>query len=152
MARRVSIVLFIGVIALFMASCGQTYELQSIAVTPAAAKLVGSGATQTFVVTATYTNTKTGVVTTRAKYQINESPLNATNPGIAPMSALNVNASGLLEVIAPACTFVPVGSGTATTYGAYPYTLVVSYTENSKTVTGYAQIGVVNTPGCNGTT
>jgi hypothetical protein len=136
--------------AVFMSSCGQTYQLQSISVTPSYINLAGSGAEQQFVVTATYTNSKTNVVTLKSSYQIDSSPLNTTTPGVAPLSSLNYNNSGLVEVVGPACTFVPTTSGTTTTYGDSPYTFNVKYTEGSVTVTAVANIDVANAPGCDG--
>lgn len=144
MVKRALVLLCVGCMAVFMSSCGQTYQLQSINVSPSYINLTGAGAEQQFVVTATYTNTKTNVVTVNSKYQINGSPLNTTDPGVAPLASLKLNNSGLVEVVGLACTF-PTSSTTGS-----PYTLNISYTEGSKTVTAIANIDVTNAPGCDG--
>lgn len=154
MVQRALVLLCVGCMAVFMSSCGQTYELQSISVSPSYANLTGAGAEQQFVVTATYTNTKTNVVTVKSNYQLNASPLNTSNPGVAPLSSVKYNNSGLVEVVGAACTFAPTttttGGTTTTTYSSNPYTLTIGYTEGSKTVTAIANIDVTNTPGCDG--
>ena len=52
--------------ALLHVSCGQTYELASIELTPTSPNIIGIGGTQQFVVTAKYTNTKSEEITVKS--------------------------------------------------------------------------------------
>lgn len=148
MARRVFTVLCLGVLCALLANCGQTYELQSIAVTPTYVDLYKTGASQTFTVTATYTNTKTSVVTAKAQYTLANSSLSS-----APVAALALtnNGTGYFQVLGnPACTFTATlaSSGSGYVYQDYPYTLNISYTEGSITKTAVASIDVNNEADC----
>jgi hypothetical protein len=125
MARRVSIVLFIGVLALFLASCGQTYELQSITLSPVSPNLEGIGASQQLTVIAHYSNTKTQEVSVKSTYVISSAP-----GGLAPMSALAVNTSGIVQAVGAACTWTDAVGGDGKTYvyatSAYEVTAMYS--------------------------
>jgi hypothetical protein len=136
--------------AVFMSSCGQTYELQSITISPTAVSLEGGGAQQAFVVTANYSNTKTNVVTVKSAYQIGVPADEATNP-LYNQASLKLNQSGIVEVVGVTCTWTttPVNTGTTTTYsyGTDPYVLTATYTEGSKTVTAIALLSVNNAAG-----
>ena len=141
MVRRALIVLCIGVIAACMASCGQTYKLDSITIAPAAGYILTNAEPQgALVVTANYSNTKTAVVTVDSKYEIGASALNSTT---APLNAVSVNNSGVVTASGtiPACTY----SATASS----PYTVNVSYTENGVTASAQVPINVSTAPACN---
>jgi hypothetical protein len=151
MVRRVLGVLCLGITVLFMSSCGQTYKVQSIAVTPAAGYiLLNSAPTGQLTVTATFSNTKTEDVTLSSTYPVGGSG----NPtaGAAPLNAVTVSESGLVEASGtiPACTYVPATSGTGFT--SYPYTVTVTYTNNGVTVHQPVSINVATAPGCGETT
>jgi hypothetical protein len=134
MVRRALLLLCIGFLTLFAASCGQTYELQSITVTPgtqgangaAYINLEGIGAFQQLTVTAHYSNTKTQDVTTKSQFELNAS----ADPN-APLTALSLNRSGLLEVVNAACTWYaePTDSPTDSQFGysTDPYPVTVTY-------------------------
>ena len=69
MVPRVLTALGAGFMAVLMASCGQTYKLDSITVAPATGyNLVSPGQTGALTVTATYSNTKTNDVTANSSY------------------------------------------------------------------------------------
>lgn len=157
MVRRTLIVLCLGLMTIFMASCGQTYKLLSITVTPgtldasgnSAIYLEGDAAFQQLTVTATYSNTKTSDVTLKSTYQIGASDIGLyfNNPNPAPLTAIAANRTGLISVIGPACTWdtEPTNSGdTAWAYGLYPYHAMISYTENGVTVTAPLDVNVAN--------
>jgi hypothetical protein len=150
MVRRVFTVFCLGAIAILMTSCGQTYELQSISVSPSSANFDTFGSTQQFTVTATYTNTKTEDVTARSNYSIGPSPaLNSTTAPLPPVNApISYNDSGLVTASAnvPACTYAP------TTNVPSPYSLNITYTENGITKTASASLNVATASGCNVTT
>lgn len=157
MVRRALVVLCVGFMAVLMTSCGQTYKLLSITVTPgtldasgnSAIYLEGDAAFQQLTVTATYSNTKTQDVTLRSTYQIGTSDISKyfNNPNPAPLSSVAVNNSGRISVVAPACTWdtEPTSSAdTAWNYGLYPYHATITYTENGVTTTAYLDINVAN--------
>ncbi len=81
MKRRVLVTFCVGVLMALMASCGQTYSLQSISVTPgaygatgsAAMNLEGIGSYQTLTVTAQFSNTKTQNVTSSSTFVLGPS-------------------------------------------------------------------------------
>lgn len=155
MVRRAWIVLFVGFMTVFMASCGQTYKLLSISVTPGALGATGSsainlegiGTFQALTVTATYSNTKTQVVTLKSAYQVG-----ASADVNAPLSALIVNQTGVVKAVDGACTWVaePTNPPTNTTfgYGTAPYTTTITYTENGVTATTTAFVSVNSLAGC----
>lgn len=150
MVRRVLILLCIGFITVFMASCGQTYKLQSISISPAAGYSLTSAAPQgALTVTANYSNTKTADVTVHSSYQMVASALSTTT---APLNAVAVNNSGIVTASGsvPACTWAATTSGGTTTYTPDPYLVEASYTENGVTATASVPIHVVTAPGCNG--
>ncbi len=150
MVQRALVLLCVGCMAVLMSSCGQTYELQSITISPTAVSLEGGGAQQAFVVTANYSNTKTNVVTVKSNYQIGVPTDEATNP-LYNQASLKLNQSGIVEVVGVTCTWTttPVTTGTATsyTYGTDPYVLTATYSEGSKTVTAIALLSVNNAAG-----
>jgi hypothetical protein len=124
MVRRVLIVLCIGIMITFMANCGQTYTLQSITVTPASPNIEGIGSSQALVVTANYSNSKTEDVTTKSTYQLGPS-----THADAPLTAMNVNASGIVKAINAACTWTATLNPDGATYGytTNPYLVTATY-------------------------
>jgi hypothetical protein len=153
MVRRAMLVLCFALLTVFMASCGQTYELQSISVVamPAGAitssspiaDLEGIGSSANLVVTAHYSNTKTEDVTVKANYGTS-----APSPtGVkldAPLGAVTVNQSGHASVVDPACTWTATANGTGYTYTPYYYTVTVTYSG----YTTYAYLAVASETGC----
>jgi len=141
MARRVSIVLCIGVLALFLASCGQTYELQSITLSPVSPNLEGIGASQQLTVTAHYSNTKTQDVSVKSTYAISSSP-----GGPAPASALAVNPSGIVQAVNAACTWTATlgGDGKTYAYSTTAYEVTAMYSG----LTTKAFVSVASASGC----
>jgi len=143
MLRRVLAGLCVGFMCIFVTSCGQTYKVVSIDVTPANGySLDSSSPTGQLTVTATYSNTKTSDVTLSSSYSVQGSgnPI----PEAAPVGAVVINNSGLVTASGTllACTF------DATTSTPYPYIAQVSYTNNGVTVHATAPINVATAPGC----
>jgi hypothetical protein len=163
MVRRVLGVLCLGITVLFMSSCGQTYKLLSISVTPGTltpsgdsqVELVGIGAFQQLTVTATFSNTKTQVVTVdpNTKYELGSSLMPSNlNPSVAvPLQNVVVSNSGMVSVLSAACTYdtEPISSADSSwTYFTYPYKLKVTYTNNGVTATAIMDVNVLNTRYC----
>jgi len=128
---------------IFGASCGQTYKLESIAVTPSTGySFKALGDTGALVVVATFSNTKTSVVTGSSTYQVGSStaPNNA-----APLGVVTVDKSGMVinSSTLVACTYDPVSGA------PYPYPVTVTYIENGVTATKIVPINVSTAPGCN---
>jgi hypothetical protein len=161
MVRRALVVLCFALMTVFMASCGQTYKLQSLTVTPGAVNaagnqqvtLLGIGAYQQLTVTATFSNTKTQDVTNAASYQLNASLMPASlNPAVAvPLASVSLSPSGKLTVLGKACTVdtepAPGSTGTYT-YFSYPYKAQISYTNNGVTATTEMDVNVINARYC----
>jgi hypothetical protein len=152
MVRRALIVLCIGLMTVIMASCGQTYELQSITIAPDTGyDLVGLAKSGQLTVTAHFSNTKTEDVTAKSLYQVG-----ASQDPRAPLGAVTVNNSGLVQNSANVgvCTWyaTPTGTGAANTtfgYYTYPYTVTVTYSGH----TAQTQISVNSVADCyDGTT
>ena len=133
------------ILTILMAGCGQTYELQSIEVVPTSPNLAGIGATAQFTVTAKYSNTKTTNVTQQATYQIAAPAYGAP---YAPITALKINATGMVEAVDGACTWTATTTGSGdtavTTYSTNPYILTVTYNNQKAT----AFISVASLAGC----
>ncbi len=149
MLRRVLAGLCVGFMCIVAAGCGQTYKVQSVSVTPAGGYiLTNSAPTGQLTVMATYSNTKSSDVTMSSGYAVVGSG-NPT-PDAAPLNAVIVNNSGLVQASGTvlACTYVATTSGTTTTFTPYPYTVLVSYTNNGITVHGTASINIATAPGC----
>src|SRR4051812_1395157 len=110
--------------ALLLVSCGQTYELASIELTPTSPNIVGIGGIQQFVVMAKYTNKKSEDITVKAKYAI-------TAPSgtilVVPATALAVSPTGMIEVMQGACTWTKGGTTTAPVFGTTPYVLKATF-------------------------
>lgn len=152
MLRRVLTVLCIGFVCFFAASCGQSFDLESITATPTSPNIEGIGSTQQLTVTASFTNQKTSDVTTRATYQVGAS----ADPN-APLDALTLNNSGLLQaVVSPtqqigSCTWhAQPTDNTLTTYNysTQPYDVTVTFTQNGVTATTHAYVSVDSAAGC----
>lgn len=153
MVKRALVLLCVGCMAVFMSSCGQTYELQSITVASAAtgvpsANLEGIGATDSFIVTAHYSNTKSNVVTVQSSFQLGAS----TDPN-APLDAVSLNRSGVVQAIqspttgSGACTWhaTPTNSTDTTfSYSTEPYPVTVTY----QGFTAQAYLSVASAGGC----
>ncbi len=127
MIRRACILLCVAVTILFLSGCGQTYELQSITVSTtlngAEEGINIEGPTsQALVVTAHYSNTKTEDVTVHSTFQ-----LGASADAQAPLTSVSVNNSGIVQVVASACTWTATANGTGYTYTSQPYVVTVSY-------------------------
>jgi hypothetical protein len=150
MVRRVLTGLCVGVLCIFISSCGQSYKVLSINVTPSAGYILDNTAPSgQLTVTATYSNTKTNDVTLQSNYSVQGS--NNPTAGAAPINAVTVDQSGLVTASGTvlACTYVATTSGTTTTYTPYPYSVQVSYTDNGTTVHAPAtSINVATAPGC----
>lgn len=150
MVRRALIMLCFGFMTVFMASCGQTYKLQSISISPAAGYSLSNAVPQgALTVKANYSNTKTSDVTANSSYQMIASALNNTT---APLNAVEVNKSGVVTASGSvlACTWASSTSGGTTTYTPAPYLAQVSFTDNGITATASVPIHVVTAPGCDG--
>jgi hypothetical protein len=152
MARRALLVLCLGLMTLILASCGQTYELQSISISPDTGyNLEGVGKSGQLTITAHYSNSKTADVTTKSTFQISGS----LDPR-APLGAVAVNESGLVQNSANigVCTWYaePSASGaTNTSFGYFtnPYTVTVTYSGH----TAQAPVSVDSVADCyDGTT
>jgi hypothetical protein len=124
MLRRALVVLGFGFMTVFMASCGSSNELQSITLSPVSPNLEGIGGSKALVVTAHYSNTKTEDVTVRSTYAITSAP-----GGRAPMGAVTVSASGILQVVESACTWTATlgPDGKTYVYSTTAYTVVATY-------------------------
>jgi hypothetical protein len=129
MARRALILLCIGFMTVFMASCGQTYELQSITVTPAQPNIEGINVSQPLTVTAHFSNSKTEDVTVKSLYQIGQATA-LTDPN-TPLAGLTVNKSGVVETTSvPACTWGYKLGSDGKTYSYWitsPYVVTITY-------------------------
>jgi len=131
MVWRVFALFCVGAMTLISASCGQTYELQSINVTPSSPDIEGIGSTQQLVVTAVFSNTKTQVVTSSASYE-----LGGSADASAPLDAVTLSKSGMLQAVTSptlgtgACTWhaTPTNSAdSAWSYSTQPYTVTITY-------------------------
>jgi hypothetical protein len=140
--KKILTLIACGVLAFAFSGCGDSYELQSISIDPTHPNVVGIGGTQQFTVTAHYSNNKTSDVTRRATFQISAP---SGGGSFAPLSAVTINANGLVEALNPgACTWMVSGTSPNWLYGTDPYILTVSF--GGKTVEGY--ISVASIAGC----
>lgn len=124
MVRRALIVLCVGFMCIFAASCGQTYQLQSITVAPSSPGLEGISQTLPLKITAHFSNTKTEDVTAVSTYAL-------ASTG-QPIDALSVSPSGILSTstLTPACTWKATLNPDGKTYSysiVEPYQLTVTY-------------------------
>jgi hypothetical protein len=153
MVRRAFVVLCFAFMTVFMASCGQTYHLVSITATPSTGyNLEVPGQTGALIVTATYSNTKTSVVTVSSKYEISASSNPAAPLSVNGVPALAVNQSGVVQASATAgvCTWtssIPTGA-TTYAYVTSPYIVNISYTDSGVTVTTSVPISVATAANC----
>jgi len=145
MVRRTLVVLCFAFMTVFMASCGQTYELQSITVSPTSATLEGLNAPQALTVTAHYSNTKTQDVTAASTYTVVPTAVTI----LPPKGAVSVNTSGIVQSSPTivACTFETVLNPDGTTY-SYPVTAVYLVTVAYSGQTATANIYVDSAFGC----
>lgn len=128
MVQRAMVLLCVCSLAMFLMGCGQTYELQSITVSPTTASLEGINATQALTVTAHYSNSKTQDVTIKSSYQVSQATA-LTDPN-TPNGAVSVSGSGVVETSNSvwACTWVTTSAGSGYIYGiTSPYVVTVSY-------------------------
>lgn len=145
MGRRTLVVLCLGLTTLLLASCGQTYKLESISISPAAGYSLTNGVPQgALTVTANYSNSKSKDVTVNSQYEILPSSLdNSTAPlSVNGVLAVTVNKSGVVtaNTAAVVCTW----SGTQPN----PYQAQASYTENGVTASAIVSINVATAAGC----
>jgi hypothetical protein len=147
MVQRALVLLCVGCMAVFMSSCGQTYELQSITVASTltgvpTTNLEGIGASDSFIVTAHYSNTKSEVVTVHSNFQ-----LGSSTDALAPLDAVTLSRSGVAQaVISPskgvgACTWHATPTNSTDTLFGYttePYPVTVTYQGFS--ATGYINV------------
>jgi hypothetical protein len=139
----------LALMCIFVSSCGQTYELQSITVSPSSPNLEGIGATQALAVTAHFSNSKTEDVTPHSQFVLGASADTPPNgSGLAPLSALTLSTGGVLEVVQTACTWHATPTGATFAYGTNPYLVTISYTNNGITKTTQAFISVDNATDC----
>jgi hypothetical protein len=155
MVRRVFTVLCVGFMCVFVASCGQSYKLQSITVSPTSPNIEGIGALQQLTVTSHYSNTKSQGVTVHSSFELGASSDSAS--GLAPLDAVTLSKSGVLQaVVSPtlgtgACTWhaTPTNaSDTTFSYTTNPYPVTITYTENGVSATAYAFVSVASEGGC----
>jgi hypothetical protein len=143
MARRVLVALCFGFMTLILASCGQTYELQSITISPSQPKIDGISTPLAVTVTANYSNGKSEDATTKAAYQISSS-----DPTNVPLAGLSVNKSGILSTTTvPVCTWSWTLNSDGSTYTyalVSPYTLTATYSGFTAT----AVVGVASAVPC----
>jgi hypothetical protein len=151
MVRRALVVLCLGFMTVLLAGCGQTYELQSISVTPSQPNIEGINSPSPglqLVVTAHFSNGKTEDVTTKSTYQISQATA-LTDPE-TPLDALTVNKSGVLQTTpVPACTWgdqlEAVGGTTYSYWITSPYVVNITYSDFTTT----ASVSVDSlAPGC----
>jgi hypothetical protein len=145
MVQRAMVLLCVCSLAVFMLGCGQTYELQSITVSPTTANLEGYNATQVLTVTAHYSNTKTQDVTANSTYQVSQATA-GSDPN-TPNGAVTVNNSGIVETSNSiwACTWRATQVGTSYTYGVTsPYIVTVKYSG----FTTSTAVAVASGPSC----
>lgn len=164
MVRRALVVLCLGLMTILLASCGQTYELQSLTVAStaagsstasasAAANIEGVGNTAALAVTAHFSNSKTEDVTVNSVYQVD-----ASSDPRAPLTDLTVSKSGIAKAVNPngTCTWYAEPTSSADTsfgYGTQAYPVTIAYTENGVTATTMAYISVASATDCyDGTT
>jgi hypothetical protein len=148
MVRRALIVLCVGLMTILLANCGQTYELVSISVSPAAGYSLTNAAPQgALTVTANYSNSKTADVTMKSSYEILASSLDSTTAplNVAGVPTVTVNNSGVVtaNAAAPACTW-----SATTPPQPSPYQVQVSYTDNGVTARALVSINVATSAGC----
>lgn len=143
MVRRVLVILCFGFMTLFMASCGQTYELQSITIAPSQPNIDGISTPLAVTVTAHYSNGKTEDATTKASYQVSSS-----DPADVPLAGLAVNKSGILSTTTvPVCTWTWTLNADGSTFSyalVKPYTLTATYSGFTAT----AVVGVASASPC----
>jgi len=111
-----------------MASCGQTYVLQSITVAPKTFNLEGLDTVQALTVTAHYSNTKTEDVTVKSTFQVGQATA-LTNPN-TPNGAVSVSLSGTVQTSPTvyACTWLTTSTANGYTYSeTSPYVVTASY-------------------------
>jgi hypothetical protein len=141
MVRRVLTMLCVGFMCVFAASCGQTYELQSITVSPNSPNVEGIGGTQALTITAHYSNTKTEDVTARTTFN---------GSGLPPTVTLNL--SGILEAVGGVCTWSAEPTDPPTdsqfAYSTDPFIASASYTENGVTKTTPIFVSADSLAGC----
>jgi hypothetical protein len=140
--RRIAVALCLGFVCLFGASCGQTYTLQAITITPKDGLTLSTpGQTESISVTAYFknsTSSKSLGVSYQSSYTI--TPPDSNVISTAPAGAVLYQYPNLIKAddILMACTY----SGAVD----YPYTVTASYTSDGVTKT--ASIPVTVTDGC----
>jgi hypothetical protein len=149
MVRRTLLALCSALLMVCLSSCGQTYKLVSISASPSSGNLFGAGTTQQFVITATYSNTKTAAVTLRSTGQIGTDKDPATNP-LFDTSKLTLSSSGKLEVTGPLCTWTATQNTSTGTYSyaTDPFVVTFSYTEDGVTAISKSLISVNSSADC----
>jgi hypothetical protein len=133
---------------IFVASCGQTYRLESISVAPATGYTFTTlGESGPLTVTAYYSNTKSSDVTAVSKYV--DAGSSAPNSPAAG-DAVHTDLSGVVHVSSTveACTYVSTTTNGVTTITPDPYAVNVSYEENGVIVHASVPINVATAPGC----
>jgi hypothetical protein len=139
--RRALLVVCLGIMCVFLSNCGQTFELQSITVSPNAVNMNSVGATQTFTTTAFFSNTKTADLALRATFTLGKSA-----GGVDPAGILSVN-KNVVEVTAPFCTWTATATDSGVTYSTDPFVLNITFTNNGITKATEALISV-SSDGC----
>lgn len=131
MSKKILVLFGTVLLVMLLASCGQTYELQSIEVEPTSPNMIGIGGTQQFTVTAHYSNTKSTDISHRATYTITPPPFAPAGYAVMP-NAVTISPTGFGEVVQGACTWSSSSTTDAkgnvtTVFGTTPYTLTVSF-------------------------
>lgn len=147
--RRALAVVCLCVLCVFLANCGQSFDLQSIDVSPASPNLEGIGSSQTFTVTAHFSNTKSADVTQRATFVMGKDLDTSTiDPIASGILTLNQN---VVQNVLPGCTWTSTSNGSGGyNYGTNPFVLTVTYTDNGVTKQAQAFVSVASTaiPAC----
>jgi hypothetical protein len=124
--------------------CGQTYELQSIEVSPSSPNVVGIGGFQQLTVTARYSNSKSQDVTNRTAYKIDQPAFGAP---FAPPEALTISISGRVQAVDGACTwtaFKTADTPPKVTYATNPYILTATFDKQESV----SFVSVASAAGC----
>ncbi len=124
--------------------CGQTYELQSVEVSPSSPNVVGIGGFQQLTVTARYSNGKSQDVTNRTAYKID---LPANGAPFAPPEALTISVSGRVQAVDGACTWTAIWSADTPpkkSYATNPYILTATFDKQESV----SFVSVASAAGC----
>jgi hypothetical protein len=143
--------------AVFMSGCGQTYKLETITASPSTVDLTSASPTQALIITATFSNSKTSVVTLKSNYQVqmaskctNLSSGTCTDPSLylGNEQVLTVDPAGNVSAISGGCTTVEETVSSVKTAIPDPYPVVVTYTNDGVTAQTTVWVNVETTTNC----